>query len=150
MPGLDKVALMRRWFHEVWNEGKTQIVLDHTHQNINAYGQGEADAPIRSPQDFLVFVARMRGAFPDLHVTVQDAFESGDQVVIRWSVSGTHDGDHLGVPPSGKRMTTTGITIAKFSGDKIIEGWDSWDQLEMLKAIGAISVPEARILKAAG
>lgn len=149
MSALDKAALMRRWFQEVWNEGKTQIVLDHTHQNLTATGQGEAGTAVRNPQDFLDFVERMRGAFPDLKVTVHDAFEAGDQVVVRWSVTGTHRGDHLGVVASGKPMTTSGITIAKFSGDKIIEGWDSWDQLEMLKAIGAVEVPQARIMKAA-
>ena len=149
MPALDRVTLMRRWFQEVWNEGKTQIVIDHTHANLTATGQGEADTAVRNPQDFLNFVERMRGAFPDLRVTVHDSFEAGDQVVVRWSVTGTHLGDHLDVPASGNRMTTSGITIARFSSDKIIEGWDSWDQLEMLKAIGAVEVPKARIMKAA-
>jgi steroid delta-isomerase-like uncharacterized protein len=93
-------------------------------------------------------VATMRGAFPDLHVTVEDAFQSEDRVAVRWSVTGTHRGDHLGVPASGKTIATTGITIAKFRGDKIVEGWDSWDQLEMLKSIGAVEVPKARFLSA--
>lgn len=148
MPNFDKVALMRRWFQEVWNEGKTDIVLQHTHPNVSATGQAEAGVHIKSPQEFLGFVATMRGAFPDLHVTVEDAFQSDDRVAVRWSVTGTHRGDHLGTPASGKRIAITGITIAKFQGDKIIEGWDSWDQLAMLKAIGAVEVPKARILSA--
>lgn len=91
---------------------------------------------------------KMRGAFPDLHVTVDDAFGADDKVVVRWSVTGTHRGNHLGTAASGKRMSVTGITIARFSGDKIVEGWDSWDQLEMLKTIVAVEIPTARIVVA--
>ena len=148
MADFDKVALMRRWFQEIWNEGKTDIVLQHTHPNLSATGQAEAGVQVRSPQDFLGFVATMRGAFPDLRVTVEDAFQSEDRVAVRWSATGTHHGENLGVPASGKRIAITGITIARFQGDKIIEGWDSWDQLEMLKAIGAVEVSKARILSA--
>src|SRR4051812_22494142 len=148
MAEFDKVALMRKWFHEVWNEGKTDIVLKHTAPNLIATGQGEAGATVKSPQEFLEFVTKMRGAFPDLHVTVEDAFGADDKVVVRWSVAGTHTGSHLGIAPSRKRVTFTGITIAKFSGDKIVEGWDSWDQLEMLKTIGAVEVPTVRLMVA--
>jgi steroid delta-isomerase-like uncharacterized protein len=148
MAEFDKVALMRRWFQEIWNEGKTDIVLQHTEPNISAKGQAEAGVHIKSPQEFLRFVETMRGAFPDLHVTVEDAFQSDDRVAVRWSVTGTHRGDHLGVPASGKRIAITGITVARFHGDKIIEGWDSWDQLELLKTIGAVVVPKARFLGA--
>jgi steroid delta-isomerase-like uncharacterized protein len=148
MADFDKVALMRRWFQEVWNEGKTDIVLQHTDPNLVGTGQGDAGVQVKSPQDFLQFVATMRGAFPDLRVKVEDAFQSDDRVAVRWSVTGTHQGDHLGVPASGKQIAISGITIAKFRGDKIVEGWDSWDQLEMLKTIGAVEVPKARFLSA--
>ena len=61
----------------------------------------------------------------------------------------THRGDHLGMSASGKSVRMTGITIARIADKKIIEGWDNWDQLGMLKQIGAYQSPQTGLLKSA-
>jgi len=88
------------------------------------------------------FVERIRGAFPDINVVVEDAFGAKDKVVLRWSATMTHRGDHLGMPATGERVRLSGITIARFADKRIVEGWDNWDQLGMLKQIGVYRSPQ--------
>jgi predicted ester cyclase len=61
----------------------------------------------------------------------------------------THRGDHLGMPASGKHVRITGMTVARIRDKQIIEGWDNWDQLGMLKQIGAYQSPQTSLLKSA-
>jgi len=145
----ENVELMRRWFKEVWNEGRTQTISDLLAPNSIGIGQLEDGSPLRGPAEFVPFVERIRGAFPDINVVVEDAFGAKDKVVLRWSATMTHRGDHLGMPASGKRVQMTGITIARIANKKIIEGWDNWDQLGMLKQIGAYESPKTTLLKSA-
>ena len=84
----------------------------------------------------------MRGAFPDIKVTIEDAFESGDKAVARWSATMTHGGDHLGLPATNNKIRITGISMVKIANGKIVAGWDNWDQMTMLKEIGAIKGAE--------
>jgi len=82
-----------------------------------------------------------RTAFPDLRITHEDTISQGDKVVIRWTVTGTHQGELQGVPPSGRRVTVTGIDIFRVAGGKLAELWQNYDQLGMLQQIGAVSAP---------
>ena len=144
----DKVALMRRWFQEIWNEGRTAIVREVLAPSLVGVGQAEHGSTIRTPEQFLQLVATLRGAFPDMRMTVEDAFGVGDQVCVRWTLKATHMGDHLGVPASGRPVEFSGITIVKFENGRIVAGWDRWDQLRMMQAIGAVEVPKARLMNA--
>ena len=102
-----------------------------------------AGKEIRGPKEFEDFVREIRGAFPDIKVTVEDIFGADDKVVMRWSAVMTHTGDALGMPATGRMVRSQGITIARIVDGKIIEGWDSWDQLGMLEQIGAYNPPLA-------
>jgi steroid delta-isomerase-like uncharacterized protein len=139
----ENIQLLRRWFQEVWNEGRIQTVYELLSPDGIARGQRGATAEIRGPEEFVKFVGEIRGAFPDIKVTVEDVFGDGDKVVLRWSGVMTHTGDALGMPPSGKTVRSQGITIARFVDGKIVEGWDSWDQLGMLEQIGIYKQPLA-------
>src|SRR5439155_22952243 len=77
-----------------------------------------------------------RAAFPDLQVNAEDLIAEGDRVVARWSSSGTHKGDFMGIPPTGKQVQITGIDLFRFSGGKIAEHWGVFDQLWMLQQLG--------------
>ena len=131
----ENVALMRRWFQEVWNEGRVQTIYDLLAEDIHGWGQDLPGVEIRKPADFVKLYERIHGAFPIQKLTVEDAFGSGDRVVVRWSSVMTHTGDHLGVPASHKTVHITGITIARIENGKIVEGWDNWDQLAMMQQI---------------
>jgi len=139
----ENVQLMRRWFQEVWNEGRIQTVYDLLAPDAVAKGQRGATAEIRGPEEFAKFVREMRGAFPDIKVNVEDVFGAGDKVVLRWSGVMTHTGDAPGLPASGQTVRVGGITIAQIVDGRIVEGWDSWDQLGMLEQIGVYKQPLA-------
>ena len=127
----ENVVLMRRWFREVWNEGKTQTIYDLMDENGIAVGQDQPGVVIRGPRGFEKFVNKIRGAFPDLKITLEDAFGADDKVVIRWSATMTHTGEGLDIAPTGKPVKVTGISIAQIENGKIVRGWDNWDQLAM-------------------
>ena len=145
----ENVELMRRWFKEVWNEGRTQTIHDLFAPDGVGIGEHEDGRPLRGPAEFVPFVERIRGAFPDINVVVEDAFGAEDKVVLRWSATMTHRGDHLGMPASGKNVRITGITIARIRDKQIVEGWDNWDQLGMLKQIGAYESSKSNLRKSA-
>jgi len=137
------IQLVRRWFQEVWNDGRIETVYELLSPDGVATGQRGADKVIRGPKEFDKFVREIRGAFPDIKVTVEDIFGADDKVVMRWSAIMTHTGDALGMPATGRIVRSRGITIAKIVDGQIVEGWDNWDQLGMLEQIGAYNPPLA-------
>jgi steroid delta-isomerase-like uncharacterized protein len=80
-------------------------------------------------------------AFPDLKRPVEDIVAEGDKVVARWTSVGTHLGPWMGMPPTGKQLATSGITIFRFSGGKIVEEWIESDVAGMLQQMGAFPDP---------
>ncbi len=71
-------------------------------------------------------------------MTIEDVIASGDQVVTRWTARGTHQGELQGIPPTGKQVTVTGMTLARIENGQIVEEWNNFDQLGMMQQIGAI------------
>jgi steroid delta-isomerase-like uncharacterized protein len=84
-----------------------------------------------------VFAGLLR-AYPDLHITVEDLIEEGDKIVSRNTVTGTHQGEYMGVPPTGKSVTYNEIFIARFAAGRIAETWGVVDVLSQMKQLGAI------------
>ena len=146
MPVEENIQLMRRWFQQVWNEGRIQTVYDLLASDGVARGQRGAETEIRGPEQFAQFVREIRGAFPDIKVQIEDIFGAGDKVVVRWSAKMTHSGDALGIPATGKTVRSRGISIATIDDGKIVEGWDNWDQLGMLAQVGVYKQAEATTL----
>jgi steroid delta-isomerase-like uncharacterized protein len=146
MTTLDNLSLIRRWYREVWREGKNKTIYELLAPDAVLKGQTGPQAVIHGPEEFAAFADRIRTAFPDTDIVVEDAFGIDDKVVARWAATMTHSGDGLGVPATGKRVTITGMSIARIVDGKIVEGWDNWDRLAMLEQIGAYSPPEAVIL----
>ena len=77
-------------------------------------------------------------AFPDAHVVVEDLIAEGDKVVARFTMRGTHQGEFIGISPTGKQVSWTGIEIARIEDDKLVEGWVSSDYLGLLQQLGVI------------
>jgi steroid delta-isomerase-like uncharacterized protein len=77
-------------------------------------------------------------AFPDMHATVEDVIAEGDKVVARVTFRGTHHGDFMGIPPTGKQVVFTGNGIDRVKDGKFIESWWNEDDLGLLQHLGAI------------
>jgi len=81
---------------------------------------------------------RLHSAFPDLHVTVEDLIEEGDKVVGRNTVTGTHEGEYMGLKPTGRSITYNEIFIIRFADGRIAETWGVVDVLSQLRQLGAV------------
>lgn len=146
MTASENVLLLKRWYREVWREGKNETIHELLAPNAVLSGQSGPQAEIHGPAEFVAFAERIREAFPDGDIVVEDAFGVDDKVAVRWSATMTHRGGGLGVPATGKKVKFTGMTIARIVDGKIVEGWDNWDRLAMLEQIGAYRPPEDVIL----
>ncbi|HZQ21199.1 MAG TPA: ester cyclase [Terriglobales bacterium] len=149
MGARENIDIVRRWFEEVWNQGLTSTVHELLAADAVCVGQSEQGTVFHGPADFEPFIHRTRGAFPDIHVVIEDAFGSKDKVAVRWSATMTHKGDHLGMPATGKTVRITGTTIARIRDGKIVQGWDNWDQLGLMQQIGAFATPPSALSKTA-
>ncbi len=109
----------------------------------------EPDALIRTPlpieatgaQLLKEVFARLHRAYPDLHVRIEDLIAEGDKVVSRNTVTGTHQGEYMGIPPTGKSITYNEIFICRFVNGRIHETWGIVDVLSQLRHLGAIPAP---------
>ena len=97
---------------------------------------------IRGPEGVKEFASMYRNAFPDVLMSVEEQVAEGDKVVTRWIASGTHQGDMMGIAPTGNRVTVAGTSVERIVDGKIEETWDNYDALGMMQQIGAIPSPE--------
>jgi steroid delta-isomerase-like uncharacterized protein len=135
---VENKALVRRWFEEVWNQGRAASIDEMLTSDAVVHGLGPS---LRGPSEFKPFQAMYRGAFPDIDIQVDDMLAEGDLVAARWSGMGTHRGDGLGFMATSKRAQFKGLTIVRVRDGKIVEGWNSFDQLGMLQQLGVVTLP---------
>jgi steroid delta-isomerase-like uncharacterized protein len=101
-------------------------------------GLGDTEADVRGPAQLKIFVRNLCDALPDIHISIEDIMAEDQKVMVRVVIEGTHLGSGLGVPPTGRRIRIAGIVLVRVSKGKIVEGWNSWDQLGLLRQIGAL------------
>ena len=134
----DNKAHVRRGFEAVnqknlavFDELLTPDVVFHnastTMQGLEAYKQ---------------FLSMYMTAFPDLHFTIEDMIAEGDTVVARFTTRGTHQGNLMGIPPTGKQVSGTGMFIDRLVNGKAVEQWFNGDDLGLLQQLGVIPAPE--------
>ena len=112
---------------------KELLALDYHHHD-----PGLPPEVQQSRDTYIGYLPMFYGAFPDLRVTVEDMVAEGDEVATRWSFRGTHQGELMGIPATGKQVEASGITIHRVSGGKIVEGWTILDNLGMMRQLGII------------
>jgi predicted ester cyclase len=93
---------------------------------------------VRGRDGLQAMVEGYRNALSGLQVTIDQQFTEGDYVATRFTISGTHDGDLMGTPPTGKPVAFTGITISRCEGGRIVEEWEITDAVGLLRQVGAI------------
>lgn len=80
-------------------------------------------------------VLMLRKAFPDIKYTVEDMIEDGDKLVARWSAKGTHRGEFMGIPPTGKKVAFSGIEIIRVKDGKAVEEWEELDRAGLMQQL---------------
>jgi steroid delta-isomerase-like uncharacterized protein len=129
------VELARQWFDEVWNQKRDDTLDALLSPNCTGFMEGAGE--IVGAAAFKEFRNRLLAAFPDLHLTVEDAIASGDKAVVRWIARATHQGPGLERPALGNRIELRGLTWLEFEQGLLVRGWSNWDYGGMLQKLEA-------------
>ncbi len=124
-------ALVRRYWEEVWNQGKLDLIPELLHPNY-ILREPSAEADVVGHEAVRHFIQTYRQAFPDLHFAIADMLAEADRVATRWLVTGTQQGPLKGLEPRGQAIAVTGISIIRIADDKLAEDWANWDTFAML------------------
>ena len=133
-------GVVRRFIDEVQNK-KNMDLFDE----LNAEDFVNLSAPPGMPSDReggKMFLGGFLSAFPDSQLTIDDMIAEGDRVATRKTFTGTHTGDGIGIPPTGKPVSIQYVDILRLRDGRIIEHWLSMDQLSFMQQLGVIPTSE--------
>ena len=97
-----------------------------------------ASMTIQGFEAYKRFIAMYLTAFPDARLSIEDVIAEADTIAVRQTLQGAHQGDLMGIPPTGRPVTTTGITLIRFAHSKAVEQWANYDDLGLLQQLGVI------------
>jgi steroid delta-isomerase-like uncharacterized protein len=123
--------LGQRWFDEVWNKKRREAIAEMIAPDAVVHDGNETSGP----EAFYQFFDRLSSTFPDIHVDVDDPIVEGNRLCVRWVSTGTHTGDGLGFPATGRHIKVTGISILRVKDGKFVESWQNWDMQGMMEQL---------------
>jgi predicted ester cyclase len=128
------IAVIRRWFEEVWNQGREETIGELLDGESVCYTD---DGPIRGPDEFRErMYAPLHAAFPGLRVEIEAIVADGDVVVVRWGATGTHRGEGLGFAATHRDATFRGMTWVRIVDGTLREGWQCSNIPEVIRGLG--------------
>ena len=133
-------SILHRYFEEAWNRGQLDVLDDIVAAHYVNHDPAVPGLP-PGPDGLKAIMTGFRVAFPDLHFSIEDQIAEGDKVVTRWSMRGTHAGEFMGMPPSGKQIITVGMQIERVVDGQIVEHWRRSDDLGLMQQLGALAAP---------
>ena len=131
----DNKALMRRLYQEVINEGNIDLTDEFFSEDFVEH-EHFPGLPTEGPEAPKAAFAMFRAAFPDLQITPDDMIGEGDKVAVRATISGTHKGEFMGIPPTNKSFKAELLDIIEFHDGKATEHWGLTDQGAMMEQLG--------------
>jgi steroid delta-isomerase-like uncharacterized protein len=128
--------LVRRFYEEVFTKGNIAKADEFIAADFvdNSPMPGQAPGAEGAKQTLAMYLS----AFSNMQATIHDMIAEGDKVVTRYTAGATHTGELMGIPATGKQITMTGIEIFRVAGGKLVERWESFDQLGMMQQLGVI------------
>ncbi len=127
--------VIRRLYKEVWNERKLEVIdqlVSQSHALISPLVLGPGMGPAAYKKEIASFI----GAFPDLRFTVEETICEKDKIVASWTFTGTHKGEFLGIAPTNRKVSVTGITIHQTADGKILDSQATWDAITLFQQFG--------------
>jgi predicted ester cyclase len=134
--GQQNKDVVRSEFDSAWNQGE----FDEAWYTKDFQYHGLAEEPV-AYETYTDVVSSFHEAFPDMKKTVEDCICEGDRVLVRYSAAMTHEGELMGIDPSGEHVEATGMVLYRIEEDRIAEGWINYDTLGIMQQIGAFSGP---------
>ena len=134
MESTEREKRVRRFVDEVWNGRNYEAAADlYSEKYANAFGAG--------PTAKVEPIRRYHGAFPDLHLGIEDVIVGGDSVVLRVTFRGTDTGGYVGRAPTGRAVEEWAVTIMRFEEDKVVREWIGADKLGLFIQLGVLDDP---------
>jgi len=132
--------LAHRYYEDVLNAGNLELLDQLLSQNfVDHSASGDAIAGLDAFKDFLRMVT---GAFPDMHIHVEDIVAEGNKAAVRLAIHGTHKGTLMGsIEPTGKAARWSGIDIVEIAEGKIAARWSERDLLGLMQQLGVVQLP---------
>jgi|SRR5215211_5637703 len=129
----------KRLYDEVFNQGNLDVANELIGSNVVEHQQQPGVDPAAAGPELVKQIARFyRSAFPDLQIVVNDLIAEGDRVAARVSIIGTHQGEMMSIPPTGRRVEVSSIDIIRFEDGKAAEHWGETDIITMMKQLGVV------------
>lgn len=132
-------AIVRRYVEEAFNNRDTDVLDEIVSEDFVDHHL-PPDLP-RGPEGSKLWFNMAFGAFPDCHITIEALIAEGDKVATHFTLTGTHQGDFMGVPATGKSVSVTGMGIGRIVGNQLVEWWENADVMGMMQQLGAVSGP---------
>jgi len=133
-------ALFRRLMEEVFDRGNISLIDELFAPDFVEHEELPPGIPAGS-EGVKQLSTMFRSAFPDFKATIDDMIAEGDKVVVRGTWSGTHEGEFMGIPPTGKRVSFGVIDIVRIEGGKFVEHWGQMDNMGLMQQLGLIPAP---------
>ncbi|MFI7617300.1 ester cyclase [Nonomuraea terrae] len=137
----NRAALSR--LHDATNSGDAELIAKTIDEvaDPNLIFHAPVPAGASGAQALKQVWTMLLRAFPDIHVTVEDVITEGDKIVCRNTVTGTHLGDYMGLPPTGKSITYSEIFIVRFADGRLAEVWGVVDVAAQMRQLGLLGTP---------
>lgn len=135
-------ATARRMCEDVFTKGDMTAFEEVCSPSLVAH-HPEPPHETRGRDAFGQRFASWKEAFPNLTVTVDDLVSEGDRVAVRYTASGTNEGQLMGAPATGKEMNVQAVAIWRFENGQIAEMWDAWDAMGLMQQLGLMPQAEA-------
>jgi steroid delta-isomerase-like uncharacterized protein len=136
MTGEEMKLLAKRFYEEAFNERRFEVadelIADDYVEHEEFPGAPKDKGAVR------FFLDTVTGAFPDAMITIEDSAAEGDRLWLRYRLKGTHEGEFMGIPATGKSIDVQGLDIVRIRDGKAVEHWGISDDLKMLQQLGVI------------
>ena len=130
-------AIIRRLVNELWGQRNPKVLDELIAPDFVMHDPSVPDIP-KGPEGARLYYHMFVDGFPDIQVTNDKVIASGEYITALWTARGTHDGEALGIPPTGRQITITGLALYRVVNGQIVEEWVHADIVGLLKQLGAI------------
>lgn len=132
--------IVRRMNNEVWGEGNLDLIDEYVDEDYVEHNTASPE-DIHGREGYKANVEMVREAFPDMDVTVEDVVAEDDRVAFRYTITGTHEGELMGIDSTGAEVAISGMAIARFEDGEVVEDWSHVDLFGLLQQLGVVEPP---------
>lgn len=134
-------ALADRFHTDIFQAGRLEVADEILAADFVIHAPGYLPEWTQGPEGTKQLAAAIIEGIPDRRIEHYETIAEGELVMVRWSMTGTHGGELMGLPATGRPIEVTGFDLFRVEDGRLAELWQNWDQLGLLQQIGAVPAP---------